>query len=550
MSRVLKCLAVVFLLCAASLAFAAEGGDSCRGGQCQPRGPVVMDGWLKPGPQPTLAWRYDHPTLHRRGVVRVYAELDGRTRQIGSGVIIVWNRRLVVLTARHVVSGAKDIRIWTHRGATYSVRPLNVDATWDCAVLEVPAESVNAVKELAVDIAFGDEAMDLKSGQLESCGYGPDGKLAVNIGNFQRYTRSTHQRSDGPDDWFVIAGHARQGDSGGPVFNKAGKVVGVLWGTDGQTVVCVQAGRLHVLLDAAIPAKQTGFPQTGFPTRPMPAPPTQVTPPSILPQPVDPIDALRSDYWLPFRRDMAESSASLNRKLDELDRRLGEINANLNRPQLQIPGLPGVTLPLPAMPKPDADADKAQDEKIKNKLNPIESKVDGLLKKIEEHGGPIGSRLAGKLSDNIEGGDPLVRIASTTSGIIFLTVAACLIFFGVHFCVKRIHEKLDKLGPRIEALKEARPELAPFLEKLQSVHEKIGGMNDAVQSKFDGLRGHISEKIANRAPVSLPVSLPSLPLGQMAAGALGGAPLGPVGAAVGAAAPLVAGVIRSATSGQ
>jgi hypothetical protein len=29
-------------------------------------------------------------------------------------------------------------------------------------------------------------------------------------------------------------------------------MVGVLWGTDGKEVVCVQAGRLHVLLDAAV----------------------------------------------------------------------------------------------------------------------------------------------------------------------------------------------------------------------------------------------------------------------------------------------------------
>jgi len=35
------------------------------------------------------------------------------------------------------------------------------------------------------------------------------------------------------------------------VFNAQGRVVGVLWGTDGEEVVGVQAGRLHVLLDEA-----------------------------------------------------------------------------------------------------------------------------------------------------------------------------------------------------------------------------------------------------------------------------------------------------------
>ena len=88
--------------------------------------------------------------------------------------------------------------------------------------------------------------------RLESCGYGPDGKLACNSGLFLGYKRST-QAQNGPDDWMEISGHARGGDSGGPIFNQQGRVVGVLWGTDGEHVVGVQAGRVHKLLDEAIP---------------------------------------------------------------------------------------------------------------------------------------------------------------------------------------------------------------------------------------------------------------------------------------------------------
>ncbi len=85
-----------------------------------------------------------------------------------------------------------------------------------------------------------------------SCGYGPDGQLACNSGLFIGYKRST-QAIHGPDDWMEISGHARGGDSGGPIFNDQGRVVGVLWGTDGDHVVGVQAGRIHKLLDEPVP---------------------------------------------------------------------------------------------------------------------------------------------------------------------------------------------------------------------------------------------------------------------------------------------------------
>jgi hypothetical protein len=94
--------------------------------------------------------------------------------------------------------------------------------------------------------------MQHEGDRLESCGYGPDGRLACNSGLFLGYRRSA-QAPQGPDDWMVLSGHARGGDSGGPVFNAQNRLVGVLWGTDGREVVAVQAGRLHSLLDAAVP---------------------------------------------------------------------------------------------------------------------------------------------------------------------------------------------------------------------------------------------------------------------------------------------------------
>jgi hypothetical protein len=152
---------------------------------------------------------------------------------------------------------------------------LKVDATWDCAVLELEGRPEGIEP---AEMEWGDAAMLHRGDRLESCGYGPDGRLAVNSGLFLGYRRST-TRPAGPDDWMVLSGHARGGDSGGPIFNRQGRVVGVLWGTDGSEVVGVQAGRVHVLLGEALP---DGYEQKQIsqrtPTPPMAAPLVPVAP--------------------------------------------------------------------------------------------------------------------------------------------------------------------------------------------------------------------------------------------------------------------------------
>ena len=198
--------------------------------------------------RPHPAWRYEKPVGHRAAVVRIYCQDDVRTRSIGSGTLVRWGaNKVVVLTARHVIQDAKKITVELFNKRTYKARVLKVDAVWDCAVLELIGKPEGIEP---AELELGDAAMQQEGNRLESCGYGPDGRLACNTGLFLGYKRST-QTPNGPDDWFEISGHARQGDSGGGVFNERGRLVGVLWGTNGEVVAGVQAGRLHVLLDQA-----------------------------------------------------------------------------------------------------------------------------------------------------------------------------------------------------------------------------------------------------------------------------------------------------------
>ena len=233
--------------------------------------------------RPTPAWRYERAVGYRAAVVRVECRHNARVSFKGSGVLVRWGKRIVVLTARHVVKDAKSVIVQFYNGKRYRAKVLKVNARWDCAVLDIGGVAPDGIKP--AEFAFGADASFKDGDRLESCGYGPplcgrngcDGqfavnqgrqpycqkcglpqdsrytteKLAVNSGLFKDYRRSS-AAMDGPDDWMIISGHARQGDSGGPVFDRQGRVVGVLWGTNGQEVVCIQPGRIHVMLNGVV----------------------------------------------------------------------------------------------------------------------------------------------------------------------------------------------------------------------------------------------------------------------------------------------------------
>ena len=226
---------------------------------------------LKLAGRPVPAWRYVRPLGYRKAIVRVHcyesAGMAVGTRwSKGSGVLVRWGRRIVVLTARHVVKNAKSVFVEFYDGRRRKARALKVDSRWDCAVLDMDSRIAGVEP---AELALGEDAEFQSGDRLESCGYGPDGRLACNSGLFSGY-RSTGDAVGGAADWMAISGHARQGDSGGPVFDRKGRVAGILWGTDGKEVVCVQPGRIHALLNEAV-AECSTAPQ-GEPTRPLTAP--------------------------------------------------------------------------------------------------------------------------------------------------------------------------------------------------------------------------------------------------------------------------------------
>jgi hypothetical protein len=267
--------------------------------------------------------------------------------------LVRWGDRVVVLTARHVVKDAKKIIVELCTKKTHWATVLNADAVWDCAVLELTGQPEGIEP---AEIEYGQAAMQTDGDRLESDGYGPDGQLAVNIGLFKGYRRSTDAR-DGRDDWMVISGNARGGDSGGPVFNQRGRVVGVLWGTDGGTVVCVQAGRVHATIEAAMkqywqqvtgdrPMVPVVFPQQRNPTPPLPGPMPYDETARGKPGEKAPVLPWRGDT----EKRVSDQDARIGRLIDAMERQ--QATQNVQPPAEVIKPLPdGAFLP-PKEPEP------------------------------------------------------------------------------------------------------------------------------------------------------------------------------------------------------
>jgi len=363
--------ALAIVIIAASIAF-----GQCPNGQC-PESRQTQSNSAMCDNQPTPAWRYERAIGHRSAIVRIYGEDGKGLRSIGSGTLVRWSGRIVVLTARHVIRDAKGIVVWLVTGTKHRARVLRVDTVWDCAVLELEGRPEGI---RPVELAYGREAVFGKGARLESCGYGPDGKLASNFGLFIGYRRST-QAMRGPDDWGVISGHARGGDSGGAVFDSRGRLVGVLWGTDGSTVTYVQVGRVHILLGQTFQPART-YPRSHIEGRPdlrlvpvvYPAqcPPVGCPPaglfsrggsqhgqpirggntPTPAPMPGQDIGELpfpdqagdsAGGSWLPWRNGMESKVGDLGRQLQNIDARQREMLDALRQqpsPPVIQPGVP------------------------------------------------------------------------------------------------------------------------------------------------------------------------------------------------------------------
>lgn len=138
-------------------------------------------------------------------------------RGMGSGFII--DQSGYIVTANHVVAGAREVRVRLMDGSQYSARVVGRDPLTDVALVKVDAGRALPY------VAFGDSDNAREGDWVVSVGnpYGLGGTVTAGI-----VSARGRNINEGPyDDFLQIDAPINPGNSGGPLFNQSGQVVGI-----------------------------------------------------------------------------------------------------------------------------------------------------------------------------------------------------------------------------------------------------------------------------------------------------------------------------------
>lgn len=157
-----------------------------------------------PGPYPK---KVDTP------IVRVES-IERNTTFWGTGTCVASTKEALILTAWHVVREGHEFKI-----DGQVAKLVGTDKTWDLAALVIPTK-MTAVSIGTSRPVIGDV--------LTVCGYG-SGDYKESRGQVIKYFSPG---SGTPDDILEMGAKARNGDSGGPIFDTHGILAAVLFGSD------------------------------------------------------------------------------------------------------------------------------------------------------------------------------------------------------------------------------------------------------------------------------------------------------------------------------
>jgi S1-C subfamily serine protease len=140
-------------------------------------------------------------------VVTIYSQ-----QEVGSGSLV--NPTGLVLTSRHVLQDSRFVTVKTSTGATYSAQVIDLDLQYDLALLRLEAKSVRFPI-----VTFADR-LDLQPGKVVYAIGSPANQPGIlTVGSFTRFTQHGSLQ--------LSPGLLVPGNSGGPLLNQEGEVIGI-----------------------------------------------------------------------------------------------------------------------------------------------------------------------------------------------------------------------------------------------------------------------------------------------------------------------------------
>jgi hypothetical protein len=169
---------------------------------------------------------------------RITNHLPTGVANVGSGTLIDMSadrQRGLILTCAHLFTeGTGRVIVAFPSTPTHGANLLAIDRNADLAALEIARPPVEpSPVALAIDSAA----------QLTACGFGPSGQFRAIAGPIVGASQGQGQMS------LRIRGAVRSGDSGGGVFDPAGRLVAVVWGENGGETYASSGAPLRSFLE-------------------------------------------------------------------------------------------------------------------------------------------------------------------------------------------------------------------------------------------------------------------------------------------------------------
>ncbi len=215
-----------------TVTFNLNGGELTSGELVQ----TVIEGQAAVAPEATngnkqLAWDADFSAITADIIVNaVWEKVPLSTTQIaeigqkatvtietdtGSGSGFFIDSLGSVITAFHVIEGAKQIKIITHSGGSYDIDTIvSFDPNYDIAVLKIDYVPENYL-EICNEVKLGEPV------------YAVGSSLGILTGSFTSGVVASTKRMVGKAECIQTDASISSGNSGGPLINQYGEVVGI-----------------------------------------------------------------------------------------------------------------------------------------------------------------------------------------------------------------------------------------------------------------------------------------------------------------------------------